>query len=195
MRGGAIVIAMLGSVLLGAAPDLSDIDPGIRAFVQHWETESRAIKSIRKNEENVAARCRMLTDGAFDFDVMAHDAFADIWETLGPVQRQSLAAALDKRTVSNCVDRIGDYGGGPFTLLGVRTAEDGTKLATANVRAGGGDLHVTWSLRRTGDAGWKAVDLSVNGRSLSGDFRGEFDRLLMTKKGSIAATVDVIARR
>ena len=195
----AVVIGLVGATLLIAAPAraASEVDPGIDAFVQQWESASRAIKSFPPNDKDrIAAACRKLTDESFDFDVMAHGTFADIWAKIPSAPRQSLALTLEKRAVSDCVDHIGEYGGGPLTLLGVRIADDGDRLATVDVRsAGGRNVHVAWRLRAPDTTRWKAVDLIVEGRSMRAGLRNEFNRILASRNGNVAAAVDMMGRR
>lgn len=195
----AVVVGLFGAVLLNAAPERAAlvVDPGIGAFVQHWESASRSIKSIpRNNKERIAAACRELTAEAFDFDGMARGTFADIWARIAAAPRQSLASTLENKAVSNCVDHVQDYGGAPFAILGVRTTDDGDRLATANVRsASGRNVHVTWRLRPADPDHWKAVDLIVEGRSMRAHVRDEFNRVLASRRGNLPAAIELMGRR
>jgi ABC-type transporter MlaC component len=195
----AVVIGLLGATLLNAAPACaaSEADPGIGAFVQYWESAARSIKSIPLNDKKgVVAACRELTDASFEFDAMAQDALPAIWPKLDVLQRKTLAAAIARKAASDCVRHVEDYGGAPFTILGIRIADDGDRLATANVRtAAGRNVHVTWRLR-PGDPGhWKAVDLIVEGRSTTAGVRGEFSRVLASKHGNLPAAVEAMGKR
>jgi ABC-type transporter MlaC component len=195
----AVVVGLLGVLLTTGAPARAalEVDPGIGAFVQHWESASRSIKSIPPGDkERIAAACRELTVEAFDFDGMARATFADIWARIAPAPRQSLASTLEHRAGSSCVDHVQDYDGAAFVILGVRMADDGDRLATANVHpVRGQNVHVTWRLRLAAPGHWKAVDLIVEGRSMRARIRDEFNRVLASRHGNLPAAIELMGKR
>ncbi|MBI3678734.1 MAG: ABC transporter substrate-binding protein [Proteobacteria bacterium] len=190
-----LLCCMLASLAIGDAR--CETDPGIRQFVEHWEAAAKAIKSRASGgDTQIAAGCSELTGAAFDFDALLRESIPGTWTKLKPAQRTTLAAAVAKRATTDCVDHIQDYDGSPFAILGVRVADDGDRLVTANVRsAGGRNVHVTWRLRAADLGHWTAVDLIVEGRSMTARIRSEFNQILTIRNGNLTATIDTMARR
>ena len=194
-----VVAGVLGCLFasLAAGEARCEVDPGIRAFVERWESKAKSIKALAKDDAaQIAAGCGELTGSAFDFDAMLPDALPDVWAKLNASQRMALAAAVAKKAASDCVDRIRDYDGAPFAILGVRIADDGDQLATADVRsAGGRDMHVTWRLRAADPDHWKAVDMIVEGRSMTASVRDRFNRILLSRNGNFAAAIALMGNK
>lgn len=194
-----LVAGLLGCVLasLTIGDARCESDPGIREFVDHWDSRARSIKSLtRDNDAQIAAGCGELTGGAFDFDAMLRDTLPDTWAKLNPIQRKVLAAVIAKKAASDCINHIQDYDDAPFTILGIRIADNGDRLVTANVRsAGGRNVHVTWRLRPVDPNHWKAVDMIIEGHSMTADVRGEFSRILISRNGNLTAAIDIMGRR
>ena len=188
-----VVVGVLGCLFasLAAGAARAEVDSRVRAFVDNWESKAKIIKALAKDDTTqIAADCAVLTDSAFDFDAMLPDALPEVWAKLKPDQQKTLVGATAKKAASDCIDRIRDYDGAPFTILGVRIADGGDRLATADVRsAGGRDMHVTWRLRPADPDRWKAVDMIVEGRSMTAGIHDRFNRLLMSRNGNLAAAI------
>lgn len=194
-----VVAGMLGCLiaLLAAGEAKSEVDPGIRAFVESWESKARSINALAKGDAaQIAADCGELTGNAFDFDGMLPDALPEIWAKLNADQRAALASAVAKKASADCIDRIRDYDGATFAILGVRIADGGDRLATADVRSvGGRDVHVTWRLRAADPDRWRAVDMIVEGRSMTASIRDRFNRILLSKNGDLAMAIALMGNK
>src|SRR5262249_37545338 len=112
------------------------------------------------------------------FRAMAQDSLGSHWASLTPEQRErfvGLFSRLFERSYDRLVLR---FLGGSGTTYGAESVEGKRAMVkTVLVPQGGDQLPVDYRL--TADGGpWKISDVVVDGVSLAGNFRAQFDKTI-----------------
>lgn len=162
----------------------------IEAFVAKLDSATRAIHANAKNDPALMREgCRDLLSEILDINAMAQASNSEIWEQMTQLQRDTLRLAFEHRMVRNCVLQLGGYDGGYLKLVGVRTTDDGDRLATTRVGSQDDGKMVTWRLRSSRLGNWRAVDVITEGRSAVLDAHTEFTAALLSVNGDIEALI------
>src|SRR5947199_8865386 len=125
----------------------------------------------------------------FDFRAMAPQSLGSHWANLTPEQRDRLVglfAQLFERSYDRLVLR---FLGGSAATYGAESVDAGrATVKTVLLQKGGDELPVDYRL--TADRGaWKLYNLVVDGVSLAGNFRAQFDKTIR------ASSYDALVQR
>jgi phospholipid transport system substrate-binding protein len=181
-----VLLASAGPAAAGAPTDR------LRSFFDHVNQIIVAPEAEGGLDERLAA-VRGLVNEIVDFDGAAALALGRHWEGLAPADRVAftrLYADIVERAYLSWIGgkaRLGEEG------VSVRWLEETLDDATATVSSAllartGGELDIDYRLVRRGQA-WLVRDVLVDGVSLAGNYRVQFDRVL--QQGSYA---DLVAR-
>jgi phospholipid transport system substrate-binding protein len=117
---------------------------------------------------------------SFDFAAMGKDSLGAHWASLTPVQQEEfvgLFGQLFERSYNRLVLR---FLGDSTTTYGAESIQgDRAVVPTTLVRKNDDKLPVEYRLLPTG-GGWKISDVVVDGVSLAGNFRSQFDKTIRT---------------
>ena len=138
-------------------------DPGLQGSSNERERRDRVAKVMHES---------------FDFGVMARESLGSHWASLTPEQRDrfvGLFARLFERSYDRLVLR---FLGGSTTTYGAESV-DGERavVKTSLIRKAGDELPVDYRLTVAGGP-WKISDVVVDGVSLAGNFRAQFDKTI-----------------
>jgi len=138
-------------------------DPQLEASSKEHDRRERVAKVIHES---------------FDFGMMARESLGPHWADLVPEQRDrfvGLFTQLFERSYNRLVLR---FLGGSTTTYGAESVDAKRAVVkTALLRKGGDELPVDYRL--TADGGvWKISDVVVDGVSLCGNFRAQFDKTM-----------------
>jgi len=170
----AVLIALAAATALAGEPQQR-----VRETV---EAVSAVVNDARlqgaSNERERRDRVARVMHESFDFPAMAQDSLGAHWATLTPEQRDRFVALfgqLFERSYDRLVLR---FLGGSETTYGAE-AVDGERatVKTTLVRKGGDQLPVDYRLIGSRGA-WKISDVVVDGVSLAGNFRAQFDKTI-----------------
>jgi ABC-type transporter MlaC component len=162
----------------------------VEAFIIKLDSATRAIHEASKNDPALIREgCRDLLGETLDLNAMAQATNADIWDQMTLAQRDTLRLAFEHRMVGNCVRQFGGYDGEFLKLIGVRTTDDGDRLATIRIGPQDDGKLVTWRLRSSRLGNWRAVDIITEGRSAVLDAHTEFTAVLQSVNGDIDALI------
>jgi len=130
------------------------------------------------NEHERRERVEKVMHESFDFRTMAQESLGSHWTSLTPEQRDrfvGLFARLFERSYDRLVLR---FLGGSTTTYGAESADaDRAVVKTTLLRKGGDELPVDYRLN-AGGGSWKISDVVVDGVSLAGNFRAQFDKTI-----------------
>ena len=176
---------------LGAAPALAaapqervrqTVD-AVSALVN--DPQLQASSKERERRERVAK----VMHESFDFGTMARESLGSHWASLAPEQRDrfvGLFAQLFERSYDRLVLR---FLGGSTTTYGTESVDaERAVVKTALLRKGGDELPVDYRLTTDGGV-WKISDVVVDGVSLAGNFRAQFDKTIR------ASSYDALVQR
>lgn len=133
--------------------------------------------------------CTRLVSQAFDLDGMAPVTSAGTWAKMSATQKKAYRTALSRRAAGDCAERSHDFAGQTMALVGVREAEGGDRYVAVKGAKG---RTLIWQVRQSGGR-LRAVDISVNGRSLALNAKKDAEAVLKKNGGDIDALIRAVA--
>ncbi len=136
-----------------------------------------------------------LVENAFDLDAVLQTSVGSRWQSFTPEQQQDLRAEFVRFTVASYVGNFASYNGEQFQIDPTLRDVGGERVVTTHILSNGNDTNrIDYVMRQT-DAGWRAVDVLLDG-SISrvavqrSDFRSQLeggpDALVATLKKKVA---------
>ena len=171
----ALLVVALGParVLAGSPQDrVRQTIDAVSAVLKDPQLQGPAAERDRRE------RVGHIMEDAFDFRTMARDSLGSEWARLTAAQQDEfvgLFGQLFERSYDRLVLR---FLGDSTTTYGAESVDkNGAVVRTTLVRKNGDDLPVDYRL--TSDAtGWKISDAVVDGVSLTGNFRAQFEKAI-----------------
>lgn len=178
-----LVRAALGAALLTtagyprtaawAAGDVS----AARAYV--GELGARAL-AVLTSSSPASGREQQLGDllrQGFDLDYLARLAAGRAWRDMSAGQRDGYQAAFGAWLLKTYAARLQHYGGQAFAVTGADAAGESDAMVRSEIRGGGRPIRLDWRVRRSG-AGWRIIDVVIEGVSMVVTHRNEFQAIL-----------------
>jgi hypothetical protein len=161
-------------------------DDWAAAFVARWQAEALAAAAAA-TPADARARCAELVAGGLDVGAVTDEVATAVQAS--PAQRPRLLAAVGRRLTADCVARRRDEADAAFTLLGVRPSGDEV-FVTADVSTPAKPgRRVVWRLRAPPGSAPKALDVSIQGRSVVADVREALERLIASRGGDLERAI------
>ncbi|MGI9592410.1 MAG: ABC transporter substrate-binding protein [Myxococcota bacterium] len=162
IRWSAVCTVMLALICLGAAR-AEHTPHEVVAALQVCLTD------VMKNAETLGyagrvERLQPVLPDVFDLGFMAEKSVGRYWKTASPEERERLVSTFTRYIVANYAGRFTGWDGQAFEILGEEPSARGTMLVrTRLVDPNEDDVSLDYRLRRTEDAGWKIVDVYLDG--------------------------------
>lgn len=139
-------------------------------------------------------RLRPAMEAAFNLPAMTRIAIGPAWSGLPADEQQALVRAFGDWSIANYAKQFDGYGGESFSTLGESTLASGDRLVRTQLNRPD-DTPVALSyLLRSGEGGWRIVDLYLAGTiSELASRRAEFSALLR-EGGAARLLADLRAR-
>jgi ABC-type transporter MlaC component len=134
----------------------------------------------------ISAACATLVKQSFDIRAMAPDIAAEAWGRMDAGQRAAYTHGLARHATADCASHGGEIAGNTVEIVGVRAGEGGEQLIAVKQSKGRGRT-VIWRVRQTSSGALKAVDMTVDGRSLAGSARRDARNVLKKTNGNVIA--------
>jgi ABC-type transporter MlaC component len=171
----AAALAALPAHTLAAESDVA-------AFVQRI---NNAIAPVEPGDRAaIRAACQTLVAQSFDIDAMAPAITDEAWQRMNADQRKAYTSGLARRAASDCASHGGEIAGNTVELIGVRQGDSGDRLVAVR-QTGGNGRTVIWQVRNDAQGALKAVDMTVDGRSLAASARRDAKRVLEQSGGNV----------
>jgi phospholipid transport system substrate-binding protein len=142
-------------------------------------------------------RLAPVIEGAFELPLIARASTGRHWKKLDEAQRARLVDAFTRLTVATYAGRFDGYGGESFRIVSQAPAPRDTVLVNSElVKSDGDAVELDYLLRET-DAGWRIIDVYLDGvYSELATRRSVYAGLIRNKgiEGLIAAIEDKIGR-
>lgn len=184
IASAAAVLALSTLALTGNA----SADAAVDEFVNRVNA---TIGSVKPNDAAGArAACSRLVQQAFNLDAMAPVTSAGTWTKMSAEQKKDYRKGLAARASGDCSERRKEFAGQSMELVGVRNGKSGDRfVAVRGVKQGGGTGRtLIWQVRAEGGR-LRAVDLSVNGRSLALAAQRDAKAVLQKSGGDLQALI------
>lgn len=179
-RGAA---AMVLSVLVafatptGAAPSGAGEADG-RAFVQSTIDDVMAIlKDGALPLEEKKNRVEDIAYARFDFELISRLVLARNWERFSPKQKSDFIEAFKKHLSATYRDTLNNFRDETIAIASARSEKNGDITVMTLVKGTTGDTKVDYRLRKS-DAGWRGIDVIIEGVSLVQNFRSQAQEIV-----------------
>ena len=130
-----------------------------------------------------------------DFDITGIGQFnpAGI-AALTPQQQQEFLSLFQEYTAQAYATRLGQYGGAPFRVTGVRPMGDEVVVTSEVVRQGGNPVRLDWHVTDQGGQ-YKITDVHVDGVSMKVTQRDEFASIIQRNDGRPDSILSVMRQQ
>lgn len=168
-------------LLLTAAPALagaptdqlkSSIDQVIKVI------EDTALKAEGSTEKRRVA-IREAAGNTFDFGEAAKRALGKHWQSLSEPDRQEFTGLFADLLERGYVARIEEYSGEKIIYISDNVDADAATVKTKFTTKKGTEIPIDYRMLRKGDR-WLVYDVAVEGLSLVGNYRGQFNKIIET---------------
>lgn len=185
-----LTISALGFLLLALAPmppAAAATDPA--GVVTDFG--NRALKMLNDpgiSEAERQKRFRMLLDEDFDFDIVSRFVLGRYWAGASDVERRDFTVVFKDYVVQSYSRRFNEFTDTTFKVTGQRAeSETNTIVRTDVTRRGGAGTpaKVDWRVAKEG-AGYKIIEVSIDGISMSLTHRQEFAAIMERNGGRVS---------
>jgi ABC-type transporter MlaC component len=183
---GKVKKLVLAAGVCLAAPAAMAADAATLAFVDRI---NRTVESIDPGDRSaIRAGCASLVAATFDLETMAKSITGEAWSRMSAKHRAAYVDGLAKRAAGDCTRSGREIAGNLVELVGVRAAPDGdSNVAVRQSR--GKQRTVIWRVRAGASGELKAVDMTVDGRSLATIARRDAKAILDNSHGDVTELV------
>jgi phospholipid transport system substrate-binding protein len=158
---------------------------------------ANATKIINNKADPVERRSRFAQLFHDDFDAIGIARFVSgrYWWTASQEDQQEFLSLFDDYVVFVYTARLGDFGGGTFTILGSQSDGDGAIVSTAVSSPGStSPLKIDWRLVAHNGA-YKISDVIVEGISMSVTQRSEFASVVQRNGGQLHSLIALLREK
>jgi phospholipid transport system substrate-binding protein len=173
----AVLLASAGSA--AAAGPTETVQGAVqRVFSQ---PDGSAVKKVSTAERR--ADIRKVAESLFDFPEMSRRALGPAWDTVSPAEKDEFVRLFTSLIANAYMGKIEQYTGEPITYEAERVDGDEASVRSRVVTPKGSEVGIEYRLYRAADR-WAVYDINVDGVSLVGSYKAQFNRLL--QRGSFA---------
>jgi phospholipid transport system substrate-binding protein len=180
------MLNIIMAVVLAAAGTATAAGPTetVQAAVQQVfaQPESPTVKASSIAERR--AQIRKVTETLFDFDEMSQRSLGKAWTQASPTEQKEFVRLFGNLIANAYMGRIEQYAGEPIEYVGERIEGDDARVQSRVVTPKGSEVPIEYRLYRATDGRWTVYDIYVDGFSLVGSYKAQFNRLL--QRGSFA---------
>ena len=166
---------------------------GMAAVAGPTETVQGAVQQVFTHPDGPAVRkvstaerkadIRKVAESLFDFQEMSRRALGTAWDNVSPAEKEEFVRLFTNLVANVYMGKIEQYAGEPITYQAERVDGDEASVRSRVVTPKGSEVGIEYRLYRTADR-WAVYDINVDGVSLVGSYKAQFNRLL--QRGSFA---------
>ncbi len=180
------MVTIIMAVVLAAASPATAASPTetVKAAVQQVfsQPDSSAVKAPSVAERR--AQIRKVTETLFDFEEMSQRSLGKAWTQASPAEQKEFVRLFGGLIANAYMGRIEQYAGEPITYVGERIEGDDARVQSRVVTPKGSEVPIEYRLYRSTEGRWTVYDIYVDGFSLVGSYKAQFNRLL--QRGTFA---------
>jgi len=175
-RAASLLITF--ATLLASAGAASAAGPTetVQAAVQRVFAENGAVQVKAGPTAEHRAQIRQVAETLFDFREMARRSLGDRWDSLPQADRGEFTRLFTNLIVASYMGKVELYAG-EIRYLGERVDGEEAAVESQLVTPKGSQVNVEYRLNHPQDR-WTVYDVSVDGVSLVGNYKTQFNHLL-----------------
>jgi ABC-type transporter MlaC component len=164
-------------------------DGAVAAFVDR--INATVAKAEPGDRKAIGAACATLVKQSFDIDAMAPTIAGEAWGRMDAGQRARYSRGLARRAAGDCASHGNEIAGNAVDLVGVRAGEGGDQLVAVKQSQGRGRT-IIWQVHAGPGGALKAVDMTVDGRSIAASARSDAKAVLKRTRGNVIALLQSV---
>jgi len=175
-----VLLALIPAFAAGPARAIQSGDPA--ALVSSLVNEAISnIKDTQASQSSREEKFRSLLESGFDIPRISRFVMGRYWTSASDQERRQFSSLFEDWIVRTYAARFKQYSGQAIQVTGTRTeGETGTVVLSQFVDPNGAPpAKVEWRVRKDPSAGYKVIDVSVEGVSMA-----------LTQRDEIAAVAD-----
>ena len=184
-------MTMAGRVLLAAAvlavplpfPLQAEAGPPTEAVRTHVEHVIRVLEDPALREQarlpERRATIRRIAYDLFDFEATTRRCLGRHWQGRTPAERAEFVTLFADLLERTYVGRIEQYSGEQIVFAGESVEGAQATVRTRLAIKSGGDVPIDYRMHRL-DGRWRVYDVTIEGVSLVGNYRAQFNRIIQT---------------
>jgi phospholipid transport system substrate-binding protein len=180
------MLRIMTAVLLAAAGTASAASPTetVKSAVQQVfaQPDGSTVKTVSTAERR--AQIRKITETLFDFEEMSQRSLGGAWAQASPVEQREFVRLFGSLIANAYMGRIEQYAGEPITYVDERIEGEDARVKSVVTTPKGSEVPIEYRLYLGTDGRWTVYDIYVDGFSLVGSYKAQFNRLL--QRGSFA---------
>jgi phospholipid transport system substrate-binding protein len=190
-----LTISALGFLLLVLAPAPQAAAAGADPAAVVTDFGNRALKMLNDpgiSEGERQKRFRMLLDEDFDFEIVSRFVLGRYWQGASEGERRDFAVVFRDYVVQSYSRRFNEFTDTTFKVTGERAESATNTIVRTDVTRRGGTgtpAKVDWRVAK-GAAGYKIIEVTIDGISMSLTHRQEFAAIMERNGGRVS---DLIA--
>jgi len=140
--------------------------------------EDPALRSEASTQKRRAA-IRVVAGETFDFGEAAKRSLGKHWQALSEQEREEFTGLFADLLERGYIARIEEYSGEKIVYAGDIIDAGAATVKTKFTMKNGTEIPVDYRMLRKGER-WRVYDVSVEGLSLVGNYRGQFNKIIET---------------
>jgi phospholipid transport system substrate-binding protein len=160
----ALLVCLVASALLPGPPARAAEDPAAASIRNFYDTLLGSMN--RSTQLGVSGRYDKLAPvirETFDFPVMTRIAIGPSWTSIPPDQQSALTDAFTRLTIAIYASRFDGYSGARFEVEPTAEVRGHNRIVRSRLVESSGHIHPLSYLTHEAGAGWKVIDVYLNG--------------------------------
>jgi phospholipid transport system substrate-binding protein len=179
-----LVLVMASGTARGESPASAEAAASFLSAFRDQGSAMLADPGLGSEDRRAAVR-RLLTT-SFDLQTIGRFVLGKYWRRASLQERAEFRRLFEGYIAANIARRLDDFGGETMELGQARLERPGLAVVASRVlQAEGAPVAVLWRLRH-GKAGWRIIDVVVEGISLALAQRAELTSILRNNGGRVA---------
>jgi len=179
-RTGALCVAAALALAVAerSGANSSGAEDAARAFVQKTIDSVLAIlrdKSIPLEEKKT--KVEDIAYKSFDFTLMSRLVLARNWSKFSPKQQTDFVGAFKKHLSATYRDTLNTFRDETIAIVGSRAESNGDVTVMTLVKGAADTTKVDYRMRKS-NAGWRGIDVIIEGVSLVQNFRSQAQEIV-----------------
>jgi phospholipid transport system substrate-binding protein len=173
----SVAAALLGAAALAQA-SVAPAEEEARRFVQQTIDDVLGVLHDQGlTLEQKKDRVESIAYERFDFELICRFVLARNWNAMSEQQRRDFVDAFKKHLSATYRDTLDSFRDEKISVEASRPEARGDVTVMTLVREGSGDTKVDYRLRKT-PAGWRGIDVIIEGVSLVQNFRTQSQEII-----------------
>ena len=186
-----IVVAVLVATA-GGAQNVGPTETVKSAVQQVFGRAEGQIPASGSSAERKAA-ARKVTANLFDFAEMSQRSLGAAWAKVSPAEQQEFVRLFGGLIANVYANRIEQYSGERITYTGEQIDGDEAKVKSSVITPKGSEIGIEYRMYHGTDGRWTVYDLYIDGFSLVGSYKAQFNRLL--QRGTFADVLKLLREK